>query len=270
MNAKIRIALLAALVVAAMELYAMSAHAATVIPVDQDVMTSGFFTGENLVRGYPGDARPVHRVSTDAPFGVAAETVYLTFDYEFQDAFDGPVTEAILRVESVSGGFGADASEEMPFLMSAHGVTADPLASITDDTNPGGPISFTDFYGNNIMAASGAAQTMVTGFGTLEFDVTELVNSWVDGTNTVHAIALTGLNDTSGNDFLHGIANNSETVGLSHSLTVVPEPSGLALAGFATVGLLLGWLARRRAWRWSARTPTCRTCRSTRISPPSN
>jgi hypothetical protein len=53
---------------------------AAVIPVAQDVMTSGFFTGTNLVRGYDADNRNVHRVSTDGAFGsVAAETVYLYF-----------------------------------------------------------------------------------------------------------------------------------------------------------------------------------------------
>jgi len=38
---------------------------------DEDVMTSGFFSGANRVRGYAGEKRNVHRVSTAQPFGVA-------------------------------------------------------------------------------------------------------------------------------------------------------------------------------------------------------
>jgi hypothetical protein len=229
------------------------AHAETIIPVDEDVMTSGFFTGTNPVRGYAGDGRPVHRVSTDAPFGtVAAETVYLTFDFDFA-SLGGPVPKATLYVESVSGGFGADATVDAPFLMSAHNVTADPLSSITDDTNPTGPISYVDFFANDILLADEAARTTVTGFGTLEFDVTQLVNRWITGASTVHAIALTGKHDTSGLEFLHGIANDSETPGVSHFLSVVPEPSSVALAwaiGASAVAAAVGrHLASRRRQR---------------------
>jgi hypothetical protein len=64
---------------------------AAIIAVDQDVMTSPFFTGTDLARGYPGDNRNVHRVSTTDPFGtVGAETIYLTFDYDFS-SFTTPV-----------------------------------------------------------------------------------------------------------------------------------------------------------------------------------
>lgn len=208
------------------------ASAETVIPVDLNVMTSGFFQGTNVVRGYAGEGRTVERVSTHQAFATAgAETVYLTFDFDFA-SLSGPVPQATLRVESVPGGFGADATPSLPFLMSAHGLSADPITSITDDTNSGGPIHWVDFYNDNILPAAPAASTLVTGHGILEFDITDLVNSWIAGTNSVFALALTGKNDTSGNEFLHGILNDAETLGVSHSISIVPEPSTwLMLAG---------------------------------------
>lgn len=212
---------------------------AVVVPVEEDVMTSSFFTGTNLVRGYPGDNRPVLRVSTDGAFGLAgAETIYLTFDYDFS-SFTGPV-HAILSMQSVSGGFGADASIDHPFTVSAHAVDADPLASIADDTNPGGTISWSSFYADDILAADAAARTTINGFGTVQFDVSSIVNGWVAGTNPIHAIALTGKNDLSGDDFLHGFSNDSELPGATFlTVTPVPEPGtyALLLAGLGLVAL---------------------------------
>jgi hypothetical protein len=217
-----------------------------IVPVDKNVMTSGFFTGTNLVRGYAGEGRAVHRVSTNDPFGTpAAETVYMTFNYDFA-ALGAPVPKAILTVESVAGGFGADATPDDPFLISAHGLTADPLTSITDDTNPTGPIIWTSFYANNILPAALEARTSVGGFGTFQFDVTDLVNSWIDGSNTVHALALTGKHDTSGLEFLHGIVNDSETAGVTHHITLVPEPSSVVLAGIAAALFGTAVVRRRR------------------------
>jgi MYXO-CTERM domain-containing protein len=241
----LKFAMLATLVLSASAARAVD----IVIPVEHDVMTSGFFTGTNLVRGYAGDGRPVHRVTTNQPFGTpGAETVYMTFNYDFQ-SLSTPVARAILRVDSQSGGFGADATVDDPFLISAHGVTANPLTSITDDTNAAGPISWTSFYANNILPAAPAARTAVSGFGTIEFDVTDLVNSWISGGNPVHALALTGKNDISGVEFLHGITNDHETVGVSHSLVLspVPEPSSVVLGAMAVIGLGLAAWRRRRA-----------------------
>ncbi|TWT90536.1 hypothetical protein Mal64_09280 [Pseudobythopirellula maris] len=221
-----------------------SAASATTIPVLEDVMTSAFFQGTNLVRGYDIDDRPPHRVASDNAFGAGPETVYLTFDPSLFAPLGSSAPQAILSVESVAGGFGAEASPANPFQMSAHGVALDPLASITDDTNPAGPIAWTDFFANQILPASGLATTVVSGTGTLKFDVTEVVNDWLSGANSVFALALTGKNDTlSDGNVLHGVANNSETPGVSHFISIVPEPSALTLV---VVSLVAGVVRRRR------------------------
>lgn len=213
------------------------------ISPSKSVMTSSFFQGANTVRGYAGDNRPVFRVSTDQPFGSpGAETIYLTFDDVFS-TFSGPV-KAVLTVQSVSGGFNADASAANPFTVSAHEVNANPLVSIIDDTNPAGTTSWQDFYSNNILAADSAAYTVVNGFGTYNFDVSAAVNNWITGANTYHALALTGKNDTSGQDLLHGFSNNTELPGATFlTISPVPEPGewAMLLAGLG----LLGYRLRR-------------------------
>ncbi len=209
-----------------------TATSAATIPVVEDVMTSAFFGGPDFVRGYVGDGRLVHRVASDNAFGVGPETVYLTFNPSDFSVLGGPIPKAILSVESAAGGFGGDATPANPFEMSAHAIDTDPLTAITDDTNPGGPIDWFAFFNNNILPAPASATTTIAGFGTLQFDITPIVNDWISGANTVFSIALTGKNDTLSNgNILHGIVNNSETSSASHFITIVPEPSGLALAG---------------------------------------
>ncbi|MEM0927600.1 MAG: PEP-CTERM sorting domain-containing protein, partial [Planctomycetota bacterium] len=211
-----------------------------IINPTEDVMTSSFFQGSDQVRGYSGDARPAFRVSSDLAFGVGPETVYIGFDSADFAAISGPVASALLNVESTSGGFFADASAGNPFLVSAHAVDADPFTSITDDTNPGGSISASDFFANNILSSEPEAVTSINSFGTFTFDITSIVNDWLDGTNTVFAIALTGKNDpqtaNDGAGFLHGFANNTEAPG--STFIAIPEPASLALLGMGGVCLL--------------------------------
>ncbi|MEN1678632.1 MAG: hypothetical protein AAGJ46_03510 [Planctomycetota bacterium] len=209
-----------------------AAQASVIIPPTEDVMTSAFFQGANRVRGFAGETPPraVHRVSIDNAFGVGPETVYIAFDPSAFGGFTSPVQRAVLTASSTSGGFFADAGPGNPFIVSAHGVSADPFTSITDDTNPGGPLSFVDFFEANILDAAPPARIPVASFGEIEFNVTALVNDWLDGTTTDFVIALTGKNDRQLTDFLHGFVNNSETPG-STFLTVsqVPEPSSVIL-----------------------------------------
>lgn len=223
------------------------AHGVTIIPADQDVMTSAFFQGENRVRGYAGDGRSSQGVSTDNAFGTGPETTYITFDYDFAAGFIAAVEYATLTVQATDRGFGANAGPDSPFTVSAHAVNADPLTSITDDTNPEGTIGWLDFFNNHILAATPEALTVVqTIDGAVSFDVTSIVQDWVSGENSVHALALTGKNDTSGTDFLHGFLNNSENPGSTFlAVTLVPEPNNATAACLLTV-LCASWLRRRR------------------------
>src|SRR5690606_13936716 len=128
----------------------VGAVSAAIAPVE-DVMASSFFQGTDTVRGYAGDARLTFRVSTNNPFGTTgAETIYLTFDSADFAGYTTPVSQALLTLTSVAGGFNADASSGSPFTVSAHAVSVDPLVNITDDTNPSGTINWLDFYHNNI------------------------------------------------------------------------------------------------------------------------
>ncbi|MEM7019134.1 MAG: hypothetical protein AAF512_17555 [Pseudomonadota bacterium] len=228
-------------------LFAFQAQSAVFNPLE-DVMTSSFFQGNNLVRGYSGDGRNVHRVSTNNPFGTSgAETIYLDFSDSDFSSFSGSPVSATLTLTSTSGGFFADAGPGNPFTVSAHGVDADPLASITDDTNPGGPIAWNDFYANNILAASAAASTVISSFGLVTFDISALVNDWISGSNSFQFVAMTGLNDTSGNEFLHGFLNNTENPGASFlEVSAVPLPAAAWLFISAVVGTLgIGRMRRK-------------------------
>lgn len=220
-------------------------QADVVIPVQEDVMASSFFQGSNTIRGYAGDNRPVFRVSTNDPFGtVGAETIYLTFDPAQFSGLTGPVS-ATLTLQSVDGGFGANADSANPFIVSAHAVASNPLTTIIDDTNPGGTKSWISYYNDDILPADPAASTAVDGFGAVTFDVSAVVNDWLSGANTVFALALTGKNDTSGGEFLHGFSNNTEVPGATFlTVTAVPEPSALAIGLFA---LVVGVSSRRRS-----------------------
>ena len=225
-----------------------TAIATVTIAPDEDVMTSGFFFEPNTVRGYAGEGRNVLRVSTTNAFGVGgAETIYIDFSgFDFAGTFSSaPAVTAVLSVESVSGGFGADAGPDAPFTVSAHGLSEDPLLAITDDTNPSGPTNWLDFFNDEILPADPAALTVVDSFGTVTFDVSALVNDWIaQGPGAIETIALTGINDTSGADFLHGFLNNGENPG-STSLAVTPVPVPGALVLFASALASFSTLRRR-------------------------
>lgn len=110
-------------------------------------------------------------------------------------------------------------------------------------------MSWLDFYNNEIETADAAALTTINSFGPVTFDVSGIVNDWITGTNTFFTIALTGLNDTSGNEFLHGFLNNSETFGstyldVNNSVSAVPIPAAIWLFGSALMGFVG---VRRRA-----------------------
>ena len=252
MNAMTKLRGLAGILVLAGGVLAAPAQAGTTIVVSEDVMASPFFTAygsaANPVRGYGEESnREVLRVSSASPFGLTgAEVIYLSFDYDFS-VFSGPV-RATLNMHSVSGGFGADASAESPFLVSVHALAADPLSTIIDDTNPGGTVNWLDFQNGYLLPAASAASTLVSAFGLVSFDVSAAVNEWISGSSTVFALAVSGLNDTSGSDFLHGFLNNNNGgVSQGHtflSISPVSEPQTYAMM-LAGLGLM-GAIVRRR------------------------
>jgi hypothetical protein len=215
--------------------------AAIVVAPNEDVMTSAFFQGADLVRGYDGDNRPTFRVSSTNAFDAGPETIYL----DFSNFNPSEIESAQLTMQSVSGGFGADAGSENPFLVSAHGVATNPFNIIIDDTNPGGTMSWDSFYSNQILPADAAAITSVEGFGAVTFDVTALVQIWEANPSAPRVIAMTAKNDIQeGNGFLHGFSNNSAAPGSSFlTVNAVPEPAVGHLSGLAILAAM-GW--RRR------------------------
>ncbi len=219
------------------------ASAQTFAPTE-DVMTSAFFQGTDLVRGYAGDNRPTFRVSSNDAFGFGPEQIYVQFNPTDFTLFNNAVANASLSMTSVTGMFGADASAAGPFLVSAHAVNANPFSSIIDDTNPTGTIAWDDFFDNNILPAGPQASTLIDGFGTFEFDVTDIVNDWINGSNQEFVIALTGKNDVQvGDGFLHGFSNNTENPGATFlTVSAVPEPNSAVLLGLT----LASGIARRR------------------------
>lgn len=209
--------------------------AGTTVYTDRDYMTSGFFSMDPAVRG-DNDGRDINRVSSIQPFGVFDENTYLEFnDYDWS-SFAGPVDSAVFRIEVVSGGFGADSSEENPFDISLHSLSQDPWTAI-DASIFGGPGSYQDFSAAHITSDSVVSTTSVAGAGVYEWDITSLVNEWIANGDASFAqtIALSGIMDTSGGTFLQGLVNSSnpnltgdETIG---QIVVVPAPASAALLG---------------------------------------
>lgn len=219
--------------------------AGTTVYTDRDYMTSGFFSMDPAVRG-DNDGRAVNRVSTIQPFGVFDENTYLEFNDHDWSSFAGPVESAIFRIEVVSGGFGADSSEENPFDISVHSLSQDPWTTI-DPSLFSGPDSYQDFASTQITTDSVVDTTRVFGAGVYEWDVTALVNDWIANgdANFAQTIALSGILDTSGGTFLQGLVNStnpgltgSETIG---QIVIVPAPAGMI--SFAAFGVIA---SRRR------------------------
>ncbi len=213
-------------------------EASIVLAPKNSVMTSGFFQGVDQVRGYEGDSRPILRASSPAPFGLEQpEGIYFDFTSFDPASFDNRTTSAILSVTSISGGFNADADPENPFLVSIHGVGENPLLAIADDTNPGGIMSAIEFESTHIFNA--VSSVSVNSLGLVTFDVTDLINDWIDGENSNYFIALTGRNDRSGSDFLHGFSNSSEVPAATFlTIAQIPEPSELILLTTGSLALL--------------------------------
>ena len=221
--------------------------AGTTVYTDRDYMTSGFFSMDPTVRG-DNDGREINRVSSIQPFGVFDENTYLEFnDYDWS-LLAGPVDSAVFRIEVVSGGFGADSSEENPFDISLHSLSQDPWTTI-DPSLFSGTGSYQGFAADQITSDSVVSTTSVGGAGVYEWDITSLVNDWIvsGDANYAQTIALSGILDASGGTFLQGLVNSTspgltgdEVIG---QIVVVPAPAGLL--SFAVFGVIAG--RRRRS-----------------------
>lgn len=203
--------------------------AGTTVYTDRDYMTSGFFSMDPAVRG-DNDGREINRVSSIQPFGVHDENTYLEFDDFDWSSLGGPVDSAVFRIEVVSGGFGADSSEENPFDISVHSLSQDPWTAI-DPALFSGPGSYQGFAAEQITSASVVSTTSVGGAGVYAWDITSLVNDWIANGDAHYAqtIALSGIMDASGGTFLQGLVNSSspsltgsETIG---QIVIVPAPA---------------------------------------------
>lgn len=115
-------------------------------------------------------------------------------------------------------------------------------AAVTTDTSPLPTINTTG-------ATSTTWGTTIAQGATITFDVTSIVQSWVNGTQTNHGIAIYAASGS--NAFISGVYNPLRTnVGQAPRLTIeyasnIPEPAGAAiLVGVAALGVV--GLRRRR------------------------
>lgn len=208
-----------------------SASASTTIGVETDYMSSGFFQS-NFLRGDEADStRSVNRATSESVFGVTGENTYFGFDFD-PSQFTGPVSSAVFRVEIVANGFFADPTSENHAEISLHSLSADPLTSV-DDSLAGGAGSWVEFRENEITTSSIVSTTSIDGLGIFEWDITDLVNTWIaEGDATfAYTIAASALLDPDA-DTAVGFVNSSYA-GLGDELTaqivVVPAPAALSL-----------------------------------------
>lgn len=172
----------------------------------------------------------------------------LEFDLSTLPTSSADITSAVLTLYSTGLGpsgvvpaIGGDVSVS-PILNPWRENSADPGSA---------PLAtYNAFFGTTPTLAFGApvATETVTGAGFYEWDITNLVKSWVDGSQPNHGlfIQLT----TPGGDIGFADADSNPTIaGSSPSLTVVPEPGSALLAGLG--GMV--FFARRRARQLSAR-----------------
>lgn len=180
--------------------------ASVILSVSRDEMSSGFFFGTPTVRGSEADStRNLNAVTTARPFGVYGERTYMTF-FDFDPSLiAGSVSRATLRLETLERGFGLiPPSVDEPFEVNVHAVSLLPAAIDTEATNGQSSVRF--YNANHIGEV--VATTALTAFGIAEWDIRPLINAWLSGENTVHALALTG-SDEGNPDHALGIYNST-------------------------------------------------------------
>jgi len=222
----------------------LAAAQPTEILVQQDYMSSGFFQSDYLRGEETGSNRATNRATSTEIFGVTGETAYFAFGFD-PLAFNGPVAQALFRVENVSTGFFPDVAPTNPAEISLHSLTADPLAVVDQDLAAGDG-SWLDFRDTQITTASILSTTTVDGFGVFEWDITDLVNEWIANgdSNFAYTIGTSALLDPDGGAAVAFV--NSSFGGLTGEeitarIAIVPAPGTIAILGLT--GLVAG---RRR------------------------
>lgn len=253
----LRTILASSLVLAASAIAVPSASAATELVTSNDFFSTAWSFTAPFVRGnYETPARASLGVSTANPFlqgGASAnsaweETTYFQFNVSSL-GLTSPVEKAMLRASMVTRPFGNAVSTAAPFYISAHQVSADPLTSI-DPALASGAGSYIDYKGTHIGTALDTVA--VTGVGSFEWDVTDLVNEWIANgeTNADYSIAMTGrvgnIADDANNGIFHAFVNlEANAAGAARLLITVPEP--VTGASVLSLGALCLTRQRRRA-----------------------
>lgn len=104
---------------------------------------------------------------------------------------------------------------------------------------------------NTGMAVSTSWSTTIAQSATISFDVTGIVQSWVNGSSPSYGFAVYAAADS--NSFISAVHNplrtNLQTPKLAIDYAAIPEPSSVALLAGVGAGLVVGTRRRRRASR---------------------
>ncbi|MEM7229088.1 MAG: hypothetical protein AAF432_09775 [Planctomycetota bacterium] len=206
----------------------------TEIFVDQDYMSSGFFQSDFLRGEEANSGRAVNRTTSPTIFGVTGETSYFDFDFD-PSAFSGPILQATFSVETAVNGFFPDPDPSNPSEISLHRLTSDPLAAI-DQSLASGPGSWLEFRDSQITTSSIESTTTVDGLGVFSWDVTSLVNEWIQNgdSNFAYTFGMSALLDPEGGAAVGFVNSSFSGLGGDEfiariSITAVPGPGGLVL-----------------------------------------
>lgn len=224
------------------------AEAATVIiESERAAFSSGFFFGNPALRGHEANsASTVLGVSafpygpgSDA-FGLAPEVTFFGFSLsQFENLDAASVVSVTFEATTVFRNFQLPVpSGSNPVSINARGVSADPFSVIVSTA------SRNAFYSQSLLPPDAAAATVVSGEGLYGWDVTPLVEQWLNDPGAVPVLAMTG--EPNGN-FLHGFRNPGAfdpPPGINPRLVIqtIPEPRTAAICA---AGIILLQLRRR-------------------------
>jgi len=172
-------------------------YGSATLTVCRDEMSSGFLFGAPTIRcGEENSSRNLNAVSAPIPFGVRGERTYLTFLQFSPSSFSETVAYASLRVKTIELGVGFTLpSSDEPFNENAHAVSL--LPSYIDPQACEGEQSVR-FFDENLVIDIIDTQSIME-LGIAEWDIISRVNLWINGENTIFALALTSSEDMNTN-----------------------------------------------------------------------